>query len=150
MAVLTKLVQSVSDSEAIVKVSGSDINPVTINISTDILATNQQVYPVGGTPIANILGFQWAGEPGAIYKIDRGGVRVASLLADNGNFMDFVELFPPENAQNTQNITVTIVNSAGSAVQGEVWIRIRKVSGYASTIETPVFGVYDNTTVVGS
>ena len=94
MAALLKAVQLVTDSEAIVKISGNDTAPAIIDIKTDILAANQIVYPVGGNVVANIIGFQWAGEPGAIYKIDRNGVRVASLLADNGNFMDFVELFP--------------------------------------------------------
>lgn len=150
MAALSKVVQLVTDTEAVVKISGKDTAPVTIDIAADILAANQIVYPVGGTPTATIIGFQWAGEPGAIYKIDRNTTRVASLLADNGNFMDFVELFPPENTQSTSNITVTIVNSAGASVQGEVWIRIRKVSGYASKTETAQFSIYDNLTQVGS
>jgi hypothetical protein len=151
MAALTKTVQLVTDSEAVVKISGSDLVASVINISTDILAANQIVYPVGGTPVANIIGFQWSGEPGAVYRVNRGGVRVASLLADNGNFMDFVELFPSENTNNTSDISVTIADAAGTAVkQGELWIRIRKVSGYASKIETAVYGVYDDLTQVGS
>ena len=65
--------------------------------------------------------------------------------------MDFVELFPPENTANTSDISVTISDAAGTAVkQGELWIRIRKVSGYASKIETAVYGVYDDLTQVGS
>lgn len=151
MATTAAVVQKVTDSEAIVKVSGNTIGPVTINIATDILAANQIVYPVGGTPVANIIGFQWAGDSGATYRIDRGSTRVATLLADNGNFLDFVELFPAENTNNTSNITVTIVKTDGTtAVQGELWIRIRKVSGYASKIETAVYSVYDNLTAVGS
>jgi hypothetical protein len=150
MAALLKAVQLVTDSEAIVKISGNDTAPAIIDIKTDILAANQIVYPVGGNVVANIIGFQWAGEPGAIYKIDRNGVRVASLLADNGNFMDFVELFPSEPTENGSNISVTIVDKDGAAVQGEVWIRIRKVSGYASKTETAVYSVYDDLTQVGS
>ena len=152
MPVLTKTVQMVNDSEAIVKISGSDLVASVINISTDILAANQIVYPVGtGVPIVNIIGFQWCGAPGAVYKIDRGGARVATLLADNGNFMDFVELFPSENTNNTSNISVVISNAAGdTAIQGELWIRLRKVSGYASKIEAAVYGTYDDLTQVGS
>ena len=134
---------------AIVKVSGSSTTPMVIDIAADILA-QKQIVPSGATPTANIIGFQWAGEPGAIYKIERNGVRVASLLADNGNFMDFVELFPPENTANTSNITVTIQKADNSAVQGEVWLRIRKVSGYTSKIETAQFGIYDDLNAVGS
>ena len=42
------------------------------------------------------------------------------------------------------------VAAGNAAVQGELWIRIRKVSGYTSKIETAQFGVYDDTTQVGS
>jgi hypothetical protein len=124
---LLKVVQMVNETEAIVKVSGNSTSAAVIDIATDILSTGQTV---SGTPVVNIIGFQWAGEPGAIYQINRNTVRVASLLADNGNFMDFVELFPSENTENTSNVSVNIVKSDGSAVQGEVWIRLRKVSGF--------------------
>jgi hypothetical protein len=65
--------------------------------------------------------------------------------------MDFVELFPPESTANTSDISVTIADAAGTAAkQGELWIRVRKVSGYASKTETAQFGIYDNLTAVGS
>ena len=124
---LLKVVQMVNETEAIVKVSGNSTSAAVIDIATDILSAGQTV---SGTPVVNIIGFQWAGEPGAIYQINRNTVRVASLLADNGNFMDFIELFPSENTENTSNLSVNIVKSDGSAVQGEVWIRLRKVSGF--------------------
>ena len=109
----------------------------------------QQV--ISGTPTASIIGAQWAGEPGAIYKIDRGGVRIMTPLADNGNLMDFMGTqFPPESTNATDDIVVTIVNAAGSSVQGELWLRLRKTSGYASKIELAQFGSYDNPNAVGS
>jgi hypothetical protein len=150
MAALTKTLQLSTDSEAVVKISGSDTAAAVISITTDILSANQIVYPVGGTPVANIIGLQWSGEPGAIMRVSRGGVRVATLLSDNGNFMDFVELFPSEPTNNTSDISVVIQNASAAAVQGELWIRIRKASGYASKIETTVYGTYDNLTQVGS
>lgn len=223
MAALIKAIQKLTESEAIVKISGSDTGASVISLTTDLLPytnitdgtgtvtigtgatsivgvgtsfstdvhVNAKVYNSAGTyvgtitsvtdathatlsangavaivgasykisyatqivsvsPEVNIIGFQWAGEPGAIYKINRGGVRVASLLADNGNFMDFVELFPAEPTNNTSDISVNITKSDGSAVQGEVWIRLRKVSGFAPKIETTVFGTYDNPLVAGS
>lgn len=151
MATTAAVVQLVTDSEAVIKVSGNTIAPVTINIQTDILATNQIIYPPATAPTVNIIGFQWSGDVGATYRIDRNGIRIATLLADNGNFMDFIELFPSEPTQNTQNITVTIVKNDGTTpVQGELWIRVRKVSGFASKIETAQFSVLDNLTAVGS
>lgn len=64
--------------------------------------------------------------------------------------MDFVELFPSEPTQNTSDISVNILTAAAAAVQGEVWIRLRKIDGYVSKIETAQFGTYDNTLVQGS
>lgn len=130
MAALVKSILKVSDSEAIVRIAGSDSAPITIDLSTDLLTDTQEV---SGTPVVNITGVQWAGEPGAIYKVDRGGVRIVTPLADNGNFIDFLGTsFPPENTNSTSNIVVTIVDKVGAAVQGELWLRLRKVSGYVS------------------
>ena len=148
MAALAKSVLKLSESEAIVRIAGKDANPVTISLATDLLSTTQEIV---GTPTVNIIGVQWAGEPGAIYKIDRGGVRIVTPLADNGNFIDFMGTqFPPESTNATNDIVVTIVNAAGSSVQGELWLRLRKTSGYASKIELAQFGSYDNPNVVGS
>lgn len=130
MAALSKSIIKVSDTEAIVRIAGKDTAAVTINIATDILSTNQTV---SGTPTVTITGVQWAGEPGAIYKVDRNGTRIVTPLADNGNFIDFMgTAFPPENTNSTSNIDVTIVTAAGAAVQGELWLRLRKVSGYVT------------------
>jgi hypothetical protein len=223
MAALTKAIQKVTETEAVVKISGSDTAASVISLATDLLPytnildgvgtvtigtgattvvgvgtafltashVNAKIYTsagvyvgtitsvtdathatltangaaaiagttfkisyatqvVVGTPIVNIIGAQWAGEAGAIYKVNRGGTRVVSLLADNGNFMDFVELFPAEPTNNTQDISVTIVNASAAAVQGEVWLRLRKVDGYAGKIETTLYGIYDNVLVTGS
>ena len=63
--------------------------------------------------------------------------------------MDFVELFPPENVNATSNLVVSF-SAAGTGTKGEVWIRLRKVTGYANKIETGLFSVYDDLTQVGS
>ena len=108
----------------------------------------QQV--ISGTPTAAIIGVQWAGEPGVVYRVSRAGTRVMTLLADNGNFMDFIELFPPDNVNATSDISVTITDAGGAAKQGELWLRLRKTDGFASKIETAQFGIYDNVLVQGS
>ena len=77
MAALAKSVLKLSESEAIVRIAGKDANPVTISLATDLLSTTQEIV---GTPTVNIIGVQWAGEPGAIYKIDRGGVRIVTQI----------------------------------------------------------------------
>lgn len=150
MAALSKSIIKVSESEAIVRIAGKDTNPVTISLLTDLVAPTQ-VAGSAGTQNVTITGVQWAGEPGAIYKVDRNGTRIITPLADNGNFVDFMgTAFPPENTNATSDITVTIVNAAGAAVQGEIWLRLRKNAGYNSKVELERFGSYDDPTQVGS
>lgn len=49
----------------------------------------------------------------------------------------------PEITENTSPIEVTITGT-----QGEVWIRLKKVSGYRSTIEYATYGAYDDPTII--
>lgn len=148
MPALTKTITKLSESEAVVKIAGKDTAAVTISLATDLLSTTQEI---AGTPTATIIGVQWTGEPGAIYKVDRGGVRIITLLADNGNFIDFNGSWnPPDTINTSSDISVTIVDASGAATQGELWLRLRKNTGYASKIELAQFGSYDNPNVVGS
>lgn len=121
-------------------------------ISNAAFKISYAVQVVSGTPAATIIGAQWAGEPGAVYRITRNSVRVMSLLADNGNSIDFMgTIFPPDNINQTSDIVVNIADSVGTgAKQGELWLRLRKVDGYVSKIDTAQFGIYDNVLVSGS
>ena len=58
--------------------------------------------------------------------------------------------FPPDNINATYPISVTIVDKLAAAVQGEIWIKVRKNSGYYGKIETTQFGALDNELVYGS
>lgn len=149
MAVLTKTIQKVTDTECIVKISGSDTAPAVITLATDIISTTQVV---SGTPLVTIIGAQWFGEPGAVYRISRNNVRVITLLADNGNWVDLLgTLFPPELTNPTSDISVTILKADGvTAIQGELWLRLRKTAGYAMKVETAQFSIYDNVAAAGS
>jgi hypothetical protein len=51
----------------------------------------------------------------------------------------------PENIEEASDIVVTI-----SGAQAECWLKLRKVSGYKTTIEPEQFGPYDNPAVAGS
>jgi hypothetical protein len=224
MAALTKTIIKASETEAIIKIAGSDTAASIINLTTDLLPyaniivgagtvtigtgatsivgvgtsfdtnvhVNAKVYTsagvyVGlitsvtnatnavlsangaaviagttykiqyatqviiGTPSVSITALQWAGEPGAIYKVDRNGVRIVTPLADNGNLIDMMgTYFPPDNVNATYSISVTIVDKLAAAVQGEIWIKVRKNSGYYGKIETTQFGALDNELVYGS
>lgn len=145
---LSKTILKLTESEVIAKVSGIGTETVTFDLGVDFLSTTQELVT---TPKVTIINVQWSGEPGGIIKIDRGGTRIMSLLHDNGNYMDFCgTLFPPESINDTDNIDVSIVDADGNAVQGELWLRLRKVDGFASKIETAIFGIYDDLNAVGS
>lgn len=142
----------VTDSEAIVKVSGKGTSlgvddTVTISLTADLIDISRQRYFIPEQ--VSIIGIQWAGEPGVVYKISRGGTKIASLLADNGNYITFNQLYSPDINNLTDDITVSINDSMGGFVQGEVWLRLRKISGYFNNTETLYFvdeyGNYINT-----
>lgn len=50
-------------------------------------------------------------------------------------------------ADNTNNTSDLVVSITGT---GNLYITLRKVSGYVQKIETAKFGAYDNTSVVGA
>jgi hypothetical protein len=73
-------------------------------------------------------------------------VTAFTLNCGASGFFDFSgAMVPPDDTENASNLVVTI--SGGEA---QLWLRLRKVDGYLSKIETPLFGEYDNTDVVGS
>lgn len=141
---LTKTILRLTETEAVVKIAGTG-GTATIDLAVDILASTQALD--GSTQRVNIIGITWSGGEGGTIDINRNNVRVATLPSGAANTFTFDgQTLPPESTQNTSNIVVNVT----AAIQGEVWIKLRKVSGYASKIETAQFSVYDNTTVVGS
>lgn len=141
---LVKSVLRLTETEAVVKIAGVG-GTATIDLTTDILASTQALD--GATQKVNITGITWTGADNGIVDINRNGVRVATLPTSGANTFNFDgQTLPPENTQNTSNIVVNVT----ALIQAEVWIKLRKVSGYASKVETAQFSVYDNTTVVGS
>lgn len=137
---VVKSILKISSFEAVIKVSGMGAvagldDTVTISLNDDIVDDFREI--VIDPPRVSILGLQWAGEPGAVYRISRQGTKTITLTADNGNFIDFVELFPPEMDETylSSDIVVTITTANGTPIQGEVWLRLRKLSGYISAYE---------------
>jgi hypothetical protein len=112
-------------AEALVKVAGTAAAE-TISLATDLLATSDVV---SGTPTVNIAAVTWTGTAAGVITITRGGVVVMTLNSGASGFLDFGgQIFPPDPTGNTSDIVVTI-----SGGQAECWIRLRKVSGYATT-----------------
>jgi len=142
MAVVKTILKNTAQ-EAVVKIAGTAA-AATIDLQTDILTSSQALD--GATQTVNIVGMVWTGATDGIIELTRNSVVVATLQANAAGALDFTgQMMMPDTIQNTSDIVVTI-----SGAQAECWLRLRKVSGYASKIETAQFGAHDNESVVGS
>lgn len=140
---VTKTVLKNTNQESVVKVAGTAA-AATIDLSVDLLASTQALD--GATQTVNIIGLVWTGATDGIITITRNSVVIATLQANAAGMLYFDgQSMIPDTIQNTSDIVVTI-----SGAQAECWIRLRKVGGFATKVETAVFGSYDNETVVGS
>lgn len=140
---VTKTVLKNTNQESVVKVAGTAA-AATIDISADLLASTQALD--GATQTVNIIGLVWTGATDGIITITRNSVVITTLQANAAGMLYFDgQSMIPDTIQNTSDIVVTI-----SGAQAECWIRLRKVGGFASKVETAVFGAYDDQTAVGS
>jgi hypothetical protein len=142
MAVVKTILKN-TNQEAVVKVAGTAA-AATIDLSVDLLATTQALD--GATQTVNITGLVWTGASGGVITITRNSVVITTLQAAPYGAVDFTgQMMIPDTIGNTQDIVVTI-----SGAQAECWVRLRKVSGYATKVETPEYGAYDDETRVGA
>lgn len=142
MAVVKTVVKN-TNQEAVVKVAGTEA-AATIDLSVDLLAATQAL--AGATQTVNIAGLVWTGATNGIITLTRNNIVVVTLQANASGALDFTgQMMIPEVISNTHDIVVTI-----SDAQAECWIRLRKVGGYATKVETVVFGAYDDETRIGA
>jgi hypothetical protein len=142
MAVVKTVLKN-TNQEAVVKVAGTAA-AATIDLSVDLLAASQALD--GATQTVNIAGLVWTGALGGVITITRNSVVVASLQSNAAGALDFTgQMMIPETIENTSDVVVTI-----SGAQAECWIRLRKVSGYATKVEYATYGSYDDETRVGA
>lgn len=140
---IVKTVLRKTHGEAIVKVAGTAA-AATISLASDLLPTGQVLD--GATQAASIIGATWTGAADGIITISRGGVTVMTLQANAAGQLDFAgQQMIPDPIGSTSDIVVTI-----SGAQAECWLKIRKLSGYKTTIEPEQFGSHDDPTVAGS
>jgi hypothetical protein len=137
---MAKTILRKTPQKVAVKIQGSGVTE-TVTLATDLLHTTETV---DGTPTVNIVGIHWTGAADASATITRNGVRIATLLGATGGELLFADAEFVDNVENTSNIVVVTTS------QMEVWLLLRKQSGYSSKIETAQFSVYDNTAAVGS
>jgi len=142
MAVAKTILKNVNQ-ETVVKVAGTD-GSATITLGTDLVASTQVVD--GETQVVNIGGFVWTGAAGGVISISRNSVVIATLQAAPAGALDFTgQMMIPENINNTSDLVVTI-----SGAQAECWIRLKKVSGYATKVEYATYGAYEDESRVGA
>lgn len=142
MAVAKTVIKN-TNTEAYIKVAGTAA-AATIDLSTDLVAATQETD--GATQAVNILSLNWTGGADGIITITRNSVVIATLQANAAGMMYFDgQSMLPDAIENTSDIVVTI-----SGAQCELWMKVRKVSGYKTKVENEVYGAYDDVTRVGA
>lgn len=138
---MAKTILRKTPAKVAVKVYGTT-GSETITLATDCLHSTEIV---SGTPLVNILALHWTGAAAGVATITRNSVTIATLLGSTGGELLFNDAEFVDNINNSNDLVVTITGG-----QMEVWMSLRKQSGYSSKIETAEFSVYDNVNAVGS
>lgn len=138
---LTKSIIKLNEGEAVVKVAG-DSGSVTIDLQTDLLSPT---HILEATQNVTIVGVGWTGAGDNIF-VERNSIRVLTLPSSNPDYIDFSgQDLPPDNTASTFDI---VVSKSGTG-NVELYLKLRKVSGYRSNLEPAAFGPYDNPILVG-
>lgn len=137
---MAKNILKKTGSKVAVKLHGNDLNE-TVTLNSDCLLSSESIV---GTPTANIVSVHWAGAAGASATITRNSVKIIIVSGDNAGELLFLDTEFTDSIENTHNLVVT------STGEMQIWLVLRKVSGYSSKIETAEFSVYDDTNAVGS
>lgn len=128
----TKRVLRLTNTEAVIKVDGA-VGSVTIDLQTDLkLATEELV----GTQRVNIVVMQSSGKPNSILSVARNGVNLWDLQANAAQGLNLLEIGGASDA--TENDSDIVVTSAGA--EGQLILKLRKVSGYKTLIRTEQTG----------
>lgn len=139
---VTKTILKNTHQEAIVKVAGTADTAI-IDLDVDLTNSGQEADT---TQVVTLAGIVWTGALNGVITITRNSIPVMTLNTNNPGDIDFTERgFIPDNTEQTQDISVVI-----SGAQCECWIKLRKVSGYKTKIETTTYGPYDDPTRVGA
>jgi hypothetical protein len=138
-----KVILKNTNLETVVKVAGTSGN-VTLTLDTDLLASTQ--VKVGSVQTVNIAGVRWHGLAGSSITVTRNSVNVLTLPGDSPNSdamaagSGYVDI-----EENTKDLVVAIAGA-----EAQVFLTLRKISGYATKVETATFGAYDDETRVGA
>jgi hypothetical protein len=140
---VTKTVLKNTNQESVVKVAGTAA-AATIDISADLLASTQALD--GVTQTVNIVACKWCGLNNSTITITRNSVNILTLNGADAGDLDFSAGYGfVDSIENTSDVVVTVAGA-----EAQVYLTLRKVGGYATKVETAVFGAYDDQTAVGS
>jgi hypothetical protein len=140
---VTKTVLKNTNQETIIKVAGTAASS-TIDLQTDCLASTQAIS--GATQTVNIVACKWCGLNNSTITITRNSVNILTLNGSDAGDLDFSAGYGfVDSIENTSDVVVTVAGA-----EAQVYLTLRKVGGYATKVETAVFGAYDDQTAVGS
>lgn len=142
MAVLFTTVKN-TNQETVIHFDTSAAESGTIALNT--LGASTQALISGGTPTVNITKIFVFGELGAGTRIVRNSKNVFSCSPENAPMADYTANGWSDNINNTYDIVIT--NDVAKPVTG--YLVLRKVAGWATTVEPATYGAYDDVTVVG-
>ena len=146
-------------AEAVVRMASTTNDTGTISLAGTIgatgLGTANQVVMGSTGPRVSIASVTWTGANNTEITITRGSTRIMTLPCAGTTTLDFTgQNLPLENTNEQNDIVVGITTAVGTgatgAANGQVWLKLRKTTGYANTIEDATYGAYDDPTRVGA
>lgn len=130
--------------ETIIHFQSSAIETGTITLNT--LAASTQALVGGGTPTVNIVRFVATGEDTASVTVLRNSKVLIACAPENAPILDLTSMGISEAQQNTYDVVIS--NNVAKNVTG--YITLRKIAGWATKVETVVYGAYDDESRVGA
>lgn len=142
---IVKTVLKKTQTDVAIKLGGVAGDTATIDLNGADVVTDTEV--AGDVQVVNITSVTWTGDSTASITIVRNSKRVFTLPAGAPNQLEFIgQQMPPDITENTSDIVVTFAGTGNA----EIWLKLRKFSGYNTKIETGAFGIHDDTDAVGS
>jgi hypothetical protein len=138
---VTKTVIKNTNQETVVKIGGT-AGSATIDLQTDCLADTQALS--GNTQTVNIVSTVHSGLLSSAITVTRNSVPILAIAAENNGKMVLNDMGFVDTQENTSDIVVTIAGS-----EAHIFLKLSKVGGYATKVETATYSIYDDVTKVG-
>lgn len=145
---MSKLILKKTDTHVAIKIGNTTGVPVTetITLNSDLLNSGKESILGGAVPTVSIVNIQWTGVSGTTFSISRNSQVIFNGDVVGSSPMNFNEFGYVDNENSTFNIVVTIDGTS----KGQLYIGLRKQSGYTTFVENATYGAYDDPTRVGA